>query len=306
MTRRIIRVLLAAALALLPCAGHAGGQDGFFSYDGILLGAHIGGKWISDHDLQQAEPYHMHRIWGGEAVGLYGFRGWKGEGVACALDEDHPEEERGGHGQDPGLAAADGTAARVLMVQRMDAGVVRTSSAGSAELAVSGERDAMPRKPVPLGRSNEAYVRAVRECLAARGINVPQPRIAQICRVDLEGDGTDEVLIAAQDMLEDGFGEDASLYALVRGGAAPKPGGYSVLLLRRVEGSGVRTAILAESLPGSGASPAAFKICQLADLDGDGRLEMIMGEVRKGAFAYHVVTLGKKPETVLSSRLGLR
>ncbi len=299
---RTLRALCFAAFILLTLpAFPASAWNGFFSYDGLLLGGYIDGKWISDADLQQNEAYHMHRIWGGETVGLYTFRGYKCEGVACALSEDHPDEDEGDASQPSGLASSAGGALRILSVQHMDEDGVKSSSLGCAELAVSGERNALPRAPIPLGKTNGTYVKAVRDHLASRGVDVSQPVITQIYRVDIEGDGADEVLIAASDDLPGSFAEKASLYSSLKDGDSPEDGGYSVLLLRKVERNGVRTVALAESLPGISAVPAVYKICQLADLSGDGHLELIMGEARKGRYAFHVVTLGAEPKSVISN-----
>ena len=57
--------------------------------------------------------------------------------------------------------------------------------------------NALPRKPMITDTTQPVYVEAVRDFLKARGIADPKVRITRILRVDLEGDGEDEVLINA-------------------------------------------------------------------------------------------------------------
>ena len=64
-------------------------------------------------------------------------------------------------------------------------------------IGVSAPWNPMPRK-AKLGDVNqEKYVSAVRDLLISKGIAKPKVKITQLLRVDLEGDGEDEVLISA-------------------------------------------------------------------------------------------------------------
>ena len=66
--------------------------------------------------------------------------------------------------------------------------------------------NALPRKPVIADATQSVYVEAVRDFLKARGIADPKVRITRILRVDLDGDGEEEVLISATNY----FTEDKS------------------------------------------------------------------------------------------------
>jgi len=61
--------------------------------------------------------------------------------------------------------------------------------------------NALPRKPMIADTTQPAYVEAVRDFLKSHGIADPKVRITRILRIDLEGDGEDEVLINATNYL---------------------------------------------------------------------------------------------------------
>ena len=60
--------------------------------------------------------------------------------------------------------------------------------------------DVQPRKATVMKPGNATYQGIVKKFLAAQGLNVETPNIVQLFKVDLEGDGVDEVLICAQNI----------------------------------------------------------------------------------------------------------
>ena len=78
------------------------------------------------------------------------------------------------------------------------------------------------------------YARFASELLANRGLVVAEPTIVQLLRVDLEGDGVNEVIVVAEDIV---------------GGFLPIAGDYSIAFLRKVVEGEAQTAILGESVP---------------------------------------------------------
>ena len=87
-------------------------------------------------------------------------------------------------------------------------------------------------------------------------------------RTDLDGDGTDEVLIVAEHAEA-----DTSL--------PPRAGWYNLVLVRVVDGDGVRTHVLAEDVytqddPESYPSFGRYRISAIGDLNGDGRSEIVV------------------------------
>lgn len=116
------------------------------------------------------------------------------------------------------------------------------------------------------------YAGHARDLLAGRGLVVPDPVITQLYRVDLEGDGVNEVLVVAENLTEPMF-EAAE-------------GDYSIAFLRRVVDGEVQTAIFGASVhPDAGAMPNSFGIGGVGDLNGDGKMEIVTsGRYYEGAW----------------------
>lgn len=64
-------------------------------------------------------------------------------------------------------------------------------------IALAAPWNALPRKPRVTDTKQKEYVDAVRDFLKTKGIEQPRVKIDSILRVDLDGDGKDEVLISA-------------------------------------------------------------------------------------------------------------
>lgn len=114
------------------------------------------------------------------------------------------------------------------------------------------------------------YSDFARPLLAARGLDVANPVIKQVIRFDIEGDGVNEVIAVAEDIADDG------LFAQV--------GDYSLVFLRRVVEGEVQTAILGDSVvtpPDPGVTPfvLSFSVAGVADLSGDGKMEIVLNSV---------------------------
>lgn len=101
------------------------------------------------------------------------------------------------------------------------------------------------------------------ELLSSRGLDVAKPVIKQLFRTDLEGDGVNEVLVVAEE---------------VEPGLIMVDGDYSILFLRKVIEGEVQTAVLGSTviLPGDDPFGAAFSIGAVADLSGDGKMEIVV------------------------------
>jgi hypothetical protein len=132
-------------------------------------------------------------------------------------------------------------------------------------VAVTGVQVPVPREAEEIGAS-AAHVEAASLALAGTGIEDPSPDLAQVLRVDFEGDGVDEVLLVAE-RLSDPVG----LYAQV--------GDYSVLLLRQViDGQAVTSVVDAShARPVSdGETPFVYvtRVAAVADFNGDGVMEL--------------------------------
>lgn len=99
--------------------------------------------------------------------------------------------------------------------------------------------------------------------LAERGLVVPSPIIKQLFRTDLEGDGTNEVLVVAEE---------------ITGSFLPVEGDYSIIFLRKVVEAEVQTAVLGDSVitDPEGSFVIGFSVGAVADLSGDGKMEIVV------------------------------
>ena len=130
--------------------------------------------------------------------------------------------------------------------------------------------NALPRKPVIGDTTQVVYIDAVRDFLKVRGIADPKVRIKRILRIDLEGDGEEEVLINATNYFTEPDEPPMD---------APRSGSHSIIMLRRVVAGKVQTQLVAgEAYPKPDASVATnvYKIAAVLDLNGDGKLEVIV------------------------------
>ena len=139
--------------------------------------------------------------------------------------------------------------------------------------------NALPRKPVIVDATQSVYVEAVRDFLKSRGIADPQVRITRILRVDLEVDGEEEVLISATNY----FTEDKSDHSAAPFPEAPidspRPGSYSIVILRRAVDGNVQTKLVAGEVytkPQASVAPNVYNLAAVLDLNGDGKLEVIV------------------------------
>lgn len=144
-------------------------------------------------------------------------------------------------------------------------------------IAIAAPWNALPRKPQVTDPTQKAYVEAVRDFLKTKGIEQPKVKIESILRVDLDGDGEEEVFISATNY----FSKDDRVP--MRSPAAS----YSMVLLRRVvAGKVVTQLIVGEFYPksypkakqeeGRFDAPNAHKVIATLDLDGDGKMEVVI------------------------------
>lgn len=132
-----------------------------------------------------------------------------------------------------------------------------------AGIAVAGVADPRPRPVEQLDPAADTYRAAAVEAVTQLDLDDPAPEVRQVVRVDLDGDGTDEVLVAARRQTVGLIG-------------AP-PGEYGVLFLRRVVDGEVTTTII-DSGVSTVESPILedYGIGAVADLNGDGRMELVV------------------------------
>ena len=233
---------------------------------GYLIGGRAGRKWL---DSQKAAPL----VKAGETFRLFSFTGEVGRakgGKPAAVEEICPDTQ-----------------------------VIKLSATpDKAVIAIAAPWNPMPRKPLDAAKTQPVYVQAVREFLGTRGLANAEVKITRIVRVDLDGDGEEEVLISATNY----------------GGEAGTPGpntdalGYSFVLVRRLAGGKVQTQLVeGEFYPKAKNfnAPNAYEILAVLDLDGDGKLEVVVESsyYEGGAVTVHSFD-GSKPKAVLTVGCG--
>lgn len=141
--------------------------------------------------------------------------------------------------------------------------------AAERPIAVKAPWNPLPRRPELLDPANPTYVEIVAERLRDQGIAQPDVQIERIVRVDLEGDGTDEVLISAT--RHEPGSETIGIFAAA--------GDYSFVLLRRVvDGTVVTVPLIEEYFVESSDTmiTTTNRLLALLDLNGDGRMEAVV------------------------------
>lgn len=140
-------------------------------------------------------------------------------------------------------------------------------------IAVAGNWNALTRVPKVESNNSPAYRAVVASLLRRKGIARPQVKIVKVLRVDLDGDGQEEVLINA-----------TRVKRWETGGITPEAnaGDYSVVILRKVVGGRLRTLVLDEEYHPKGGrqenegTPYEYNLVAVLDLNGDGRMEVIV------------------------------
>lgn len=138
-------------------------------------------------------------------------------------------------------------------------------------LAVGGAWELFPQVGQDQSVDQAVYREALVAELEMRGIGDSEPQIDRILRVDIEGDGVDEVIIAAS-YFRDRFPE---------GGIGPNAatGDYSLVLLRKLVDGQVVTVPVAEEFyvrDQEFVAPLEHMLVGALDLNGDGSLELVL------------------------------
>ncbi len=148
-------------------------------------------------------------------------------------------------------------------------------------LAISCDWNPMPRIPVQQSNSSEEYNNIVSKILKENGLKDIPVNVVQNYKIDIEGDGQDEVLLCAQNIEPIGLG------------ATFKKNTYSLVVLRKIVDARVENIFLTKSIYledgewGDGC-PDVNNIEAIADLDGDGQMEVIVRYLYYEGFGYEL------------------
>jgi hypothetical protein len=137
------------------------------------------------------------------------------------------------------------------------------------------------REVTELAPEGEFYQQAVLDWLSGEGVTDPQLGTLQIFRVDLEGDGSDEIFISASHL-------DGTQHTT-------KAGDYSIILMRKIIGNDVLTKLVLGEVYGSKEPeltfPRTYSLANFIDLNQDGVLEVVVSFEKWegfGAMVYQV------------------
>ena len=134
-------------------------------------------------------------------------------------------------------------------------------------VGVTGSWNVTPRLAQEIPTDNPTYIEALDDWLVGQNIPEPVVEISQILRVDLEGDGTDEVLISASHFIEP-TGHNVA------------DGDYSLVIMRKVVGDAVVTIPVVADYYYQDVElqfPLTYNEILTADLNNDGVLEVVVG-----------------------------
>ena len=278
--KHVLKTSVAGLSALLICAAAPAGElhPIVEVQNGYLFGATADGKWIKAEEAAKA-------LRGETTYRIYGLTQSLGEAKG---GKPKPAEEE--------------VCSDLLTVSL-------SSQPEKGAIALAAPWNALPPKVQILDATQQVYVDAARDFLKRKGIDKPKVKIESILRVDLDGDGEEEeVLISATNYFQKDEG------APMRSPA----GSYSMVLLRRVVAGKVETQLVEgefhpKAYPGKGTdddasfdAPNAYKVIAVLDLDGDGKMEIV---VRSDYYEGGATTIyrcnPKKVEELLSVACGV-
>jgi hypothetical protein len=153
----------------------------------------------------------------------------------------------------------------------------------------------VPRSPKSIDLNNPTYKAVVSNFLKKKGIAKTTVKLTEAYRVDLEGDGSEEVILAAT-YYKKGLSSDAAV------------GDYSVVILRKAVGKTVTDHMLTGDFmlkKVDFGAPSEHHISAIADLNGDGRMEVVLyGFYYEGDFASAYEMRAGKPTMIKEFEIG--
>lgn len=193
--------------------------------DGWVLASVVGGQWSAPDRARICQvPWQLYQVAGPSEP----------RKVTCSAEDDAPPET-------------------VFLTP--------ASSLGTGQLELSAKPAASPRTKASLPKDSRLYVDVIKKHLGKKRL---PPQIHWLERVDLDGDGTDEVVFVASSRAP---GEQSPA----------RPDDWAIAGIRYVEGKVPKIVELARhDKTGEQLGPAEITLRGLVDLDGDGRIEVVM------------------------------
>lgn len=211
---------------------------------GCLLGGSVGGKWLKDQAMST-------RMSGGDKYRTFDLNGeWKS--------------------LTGGKAGSNGAPCEETLYVEIPKDIQEARPEGRHYIGVAGNWNPMPRSIRIENSKSGVYRNAVESQLQKKGIRRPQVQITKVVRVDLDGDGVEEVIVNATraNRWDNGsIKHDANV------------GDYSLVMLRKIIDGKVQTIMLDEEYHPKyvqTATPNEFDLVAILDLNGDGVMEIIV------------------------------
>ena len=153
----------------------------------------------------------------------------------------------------------------------------------------------VPRIPKAIDVNNATYKTVVTTFLRRKGIIRPVVRIKEAFRVDLEGDGVEEVILSAT-YYKNGLTSQAAV------------GDYSFVIVRKAVGKVVTDHLLEGDFilkKVDFGAPTENHVSAIADLNGDGKMEIVLnGSYYEGDFASAFEMKNGKPVKIKEFEIG--
>lgn len=163
---------------------------------------------------------------------------------------------------------------------------------GGVALGEGFKWNPQPRAVKPIALNNAASLKIMNDFLRAKRITTRVAKLDQAFSVDLDGDGREEIVLTATRV-------DRSFQPTRK---RKNYDAYSVVLVRKIVGGKAQNIVLeSETVPKSDAiyDGYAYEISSFADLDGDGKMEILLhGEYYEGSSTNVIKLTGGKPVTV--------
>lgn len=168
-------------------------------------------------------------------------------------------------------------------------------------MGMGGAWAAMPRVPRIERTNQQVYINAVAEELKRMGLANPKVKIAQVIRIDLEGDGAAEVLISATNYVAQYEGLQITPNAAA--------GDYSIVFMRKVVNGKVQTVPIEGEVYTEDkefVAPSQHSIAAVLDLNNDRVMDIVThGFYYEGEWHSVYQVKGTQVEEVLACGCGV-
>lgn len=174
------------------------------------------------------------------------------------------------------------------------------------EIGVTATWNPRPRAVKVLPNTSLAYVKIASEFLNQKGLKNTLVKLTSVIKTDFDNDLTDEVFIVGRHFQASGSGD----YFPPAGG---KKGDYSFVLMRKIVAGKVQTISLGDDVilkdieadADNRHLPELYDIAGLLDLNGDGKLEMVLYSAYYEGYNFEITEWnGKKFVSRASSGCG--